>query len=130
MEPHMPAPLAKSPITALDDGAMRRPRPAIMDHIGELVQLRAKAGCRQIPGARLIAVEGGKAIVRPPGHKKNEIVPIEDVRPWKKGAALSPKARVRAEIATVGIIDLAAAPSMVQDANSGKWLGMVAQQGR
>lgn len=61
--------------------------------VGHAVKLTALKGHRGRIIAKLHAVCGDKALVTPKHHKRAEWVPIERLRAWKKGAALTPKRR-------------------------------------
>lgn len=73
-------------------GRVERPQSEAdwLPYVGELVQLdtrgvRGANGVGKFPGARLLEVRSNAALVKPPGHRRTEWVPLERVYLWRKG---------------------------------------------
>ena len=56
--------------------------------VGRMVRVRTKGAEQHAVPARLVAVQGDRAFVRPPGHPHIEVVPASAVRRWLKGEAI------------------------------------------
>jgi hypothetical protein len=49
---------------------------------------------------KMLAIDGDKAIIKPSGHKKNEIVPLEAIMEWQKGMHMAGTTETATETAT------------------------------
>lgn len=65
-------------------------------YVGEMIRFKDQdASPHWMPG-RLIRIVGRNAVVKPGGgHQREESIPVERVRPWKKGAAIDDQREIR-----------------------------------